>query len=379
MDKRAQKLRQSLQMVMLRLSDSEVLQRVEVETPKGVEVFKAEAATPNTLRSEGGRQLPLNELPRFLAEIMEGVEKGSIRFVERGTLLTLAVLAQDVRLSMSTLAAPVHQQPVETGTRQQFIKVGEALELLQALEIASPEGKVRADRRRKYYQVDRFVELVDEVLEQWNDKRPLTILDCGCGKSYLSFVLNYWLTEKRRISCRVIGIDANESVISTSRAIQQRLNYRNMEFHKSSILEYKPSDPVDMILSLHACDTATDEALALGIYWGSKYIISVPCCQAALRERIDYSPWQAVVRHSIFRNRLSDVLTDGLRTAALEARGYKVSVVEYVSPLDTPKNIMLRAVKAGEVGDSAAYSELQNLVQGILPLESFLQTLHKMP
>ncbi|MDD4657698.1 MAG: SAM-dependent methyltransferase [Eubacteriales bacterium] len=379
MDKRAQKLRQSLQMVMLRLSDSEVLQRVEVETPKGVEVFKAEAATPSTLRSEGGRQLPLNELPRFLAEIMEGVEKGSIRFVERGTLLTLAVLAQDVRLSMSTLAAPVHQQPVETGTRQQFIKVGEALELLQALEIASPEGKVRADRRRKYYQVDRFVELVDEVLEQWNDKRPLTILDCGCGKSYLSFVLNYWLTEKRRISCRVIGIDANESVISTSRAIQQRLNYRNMEFHKSSILEYKPSDPVDMILSLHACDTATDEALALGIYWGSKYIISVPCCQAALRERIDYSPWQAVVRHSIFRNRLSDVLTDGLRTAALEARGYKVSVVEYVSPLDTPKNIMLRAVKAGEVGDSAAYSELQNLVQGILPLESFLQTLHKMP
>lgn len=379
MDKRAQKLRQSLQMVMLRLSDSEVLQRVEVETPKGVEVFKAEAATPNTLRSEGGRQLPLNELPRFLAEIMEGVEKGSIRFVERGTLLTLAVLAQDVKLSMSTLEAPVHQQPVETGTRQQFIKVGEALELLQALEIASPEGKVRADRRRKYYQVDRFVELVDEVLEQWNDKRPLTILDCGCGKSYLSFVLNYWLTEKRRISCRVIGIDANESVISTSRAIQQRLNYRNMEFHKSSILEYKPSDPVDMILSLHACDTATDEALALGIYWGSKYIISVPCCQAALRERIDYSPWQAVVRHSIFRNRLSDVLTDGLRTAALEARGYKVSVVEYVSPLDTPKNIMLRAVKAGEVGDSAAYSELQNLVQGILPLESFLQTLHKMP
>lgn len=379
MDKRAQKLRQSLQMVMLRLSDSEVLQRVEVETPKGVEVFKAEAATPNTLRSEGGRQLPLNELPRFLAEIMEGVEKGSIRFVERGTLLTLAVLAQDVRLSMSTLAAPVHQQPVETGTRQQFIKVGEALELLQALEIASPEGKVRADRRRKYYQVDRFVELVDEVLEQWNDKRPLTILDCGCGKSYLSFVLNYWLTEKRRISCRVIGIDANESVISTSRAIQQRLNYRNMEFHKSSILEYKPSDPVDMILSLHACDTATDEALALGIYWGSKYIISVPCCQAALRERIDYSPWQAVVRHSIFRNRLSDVLTDGLRTAALEARGYKVSVVEYVSPLDTPKNIMLRAVKTADGGDIAAYSELQNYVQGLLPLEGFLQTLQKMP
>ncbi len=379
MDKHAQKLSQYLQMVMLRLSDSDILQRVEVETPKGVEVFKVEAAQPNMLRSEGGRQLPFVELPRCLEEIMQAAEKGSIRFVERGTLVTLAVLPNDVKLSMSTLASPVHQQPVETGTRQQFIKVQEALELLQALEIASPEGKVRADRRRKYYQVDRFVELVDEVLEQWNEQRPLTILDCGCGKSYLSFVLNYWLTEKRRISCRVIGIDANAAVISASKAIQQRLNYRNMEFHRGSILEYRPSGPVDMVLSLHACDTATDEALALGIHLGSKYIISVPCCQAALRERIDYSPWQEVVKHSIFRNRLSDVLTDGLRTAALEAQGYKVSVVEYVSPLDTPKNIMLRAVKTGQAGDAAAYRKLQNLVQGILPLESFLQILHKMP
>lgn len=249
------------------------------------------------------------------------------------------------------------------------------MELLQALGIASPEGKVRADRRRKYYQVDRFVELVDQILEEWDEPRPLTILDCGCGKSYLAFVLNYWLMEKRRFSCRIIGIDSNEEVIASSIGIQRRLNYRNMEFHKSSILEYKPAGPVDMILSLHACDTATDEALALGIFLNCKYIISVPCCQAALRQRIDYTPWQAIARHSIFRNRLADVLTDGLRTAALEARGYKVSVAEYVSPLDTPKNIMLRAVKTKDTADDTAYRQLQELVEGRLPLESFLQSL----
>ena len=307
MDKRAQKLRQYLQLVMLRLRDSQDLQRVEVETPKGVEIFKAEAAQTNMLRSDRGRQLLLAELPGILAEIMRGVEKGNIHFVQRGTLVTLTVLAQAVKLSMSTYAAPVHQQMVETGTRQQFIKVGEALELLQALEIASPEGKVRADRRRKYYQVDRFVELIDELLADWKEQRPLTILDCGCGKSYLSFVLNYWLIEKRRIPCRIIGIDTNKGVISASQAIQRRLHYRNMEFQSSSILDYQPSGPVDMVLSLHACDTASDEALALGIHAGCKYIVSVPCCQAALRERIDYSPWQGVAKHNIFRNRLADV------------------------------------------------------------------------
>ncbi len=134
-----------------------------------------------------------------------------------------------------------------------------------------------------------------------------------------------------------------------------------------------------MVLSLHACDTATDEALALGIHLGVKYIIAVPCCQAALRERLDYSPWQEVVRHSIFRNRLSDVLTDGLRVAALEARGYRVSVVEYVSPLDTPKNIMLRAVKVKEKGEEEAYRRLLGLVRGLPPLEQYLLDRQKTP
>jgi len=275
-------------------------------------------------------------------------------------------------MTFSTLETPAHQQPVESGTRQQFVKVDEALELLQALEIVSPQGKVRADRRRKYYQGDRFVELVDGMLDQWDEPRPLTILDCGCGKSYLSFVLNYWLTEKRRIPCKVIGIDGNKGVIESSRKIQRHLNYRNMEFQVSSILDYQATGPVDMVLSLHACDTATDEALAMGIHLNSKYIISVPCCQAALRDRLDYSPWQGVAKHSIFRNRLSDVLTDGLRVAALESRGYKVSVVEYVSPLDTPKNIMLRATVQGRGNDGEEYLKLQGFVEGMLPVEEYL-------
>lgn len=377
MDKRGKKLHQTIEMAMLRLKDNDLLQQVEIKAGQRELVLKVDPEQPTMLQG-GGARVALPELPEYLVAQVFTEARASIRFVERGTTVILDLLSNDVKMSISTQEAPaaLHQQPVEYGTRQQFIKADEAMELLQALEIASPHGKVRADRRRKYYQVDRFVELVDEVLEEWQEQRPLVILDCGCGKSYLSFVLNYWLTEKRRISCRVIGIDGNTGVIEASRKIQRRLNYRNMEFHASSIRDFQPQGKVDMVLSLHACDTATDEALALGIHLGCKYIISVPCCQAALRERIDYSPWQAVARHSIFRNRLSDVLTDGLRAAALEARGYAVSVVEYVSPLDTPKNIMLRAMRRKGGGDWSQYSQLQNLVEGTLPLEEFLQGLN---
>lgn len=378
MDKRTEKLRQSLALMVLRLKDNQLLQRIEIETPRGGNELSVSAGCPGLLRTDGGKEVPLEALAGYLERELQGTEKAWVRFVERGALVTLKVRGQEVTLNFSTLDSPLHQLPAESGTRQHFIKVREALPLLQALDIASPEGKVRADRRRKYYQVDRFVELVDEMVAEWDGKRPLTILDCGCGKSYLAFVLNYWLTEKRRMACRIIGIDVGPGVIASSRSIQQRLNYANMEFHQGSILTYRPPGPVDMILSLHACDTATDEALALGIHLGCKYIVSMPCCQAALRERLDYSPWQAVAKHNIFRNRLSDVLTDGLRTAALEARGYRVSVVEYVSPLDTPKNIMLRGIKNGP-GDGASYRQLQNLVQGTLPLESFLKTLAKCP
>ena len=149
MEKRAQKLQQSLEMVMLRLRDSIVFQGVEIETPAGVESLTVEG--PNGLLADTGKHFSFSELAAYISRQMTDAETGSIRFHERGALVTIEVLANDVRLKMSTATAPSHLQPVETGTRQQFIKVEEARELLQALDIASPEGKVRADRRRKYY------------------------------------------------------------------------------------------------------------------------------------------------------------------------------------------------------------------------------------
>lgn len=237
MDRRENKLRQSLVLVMARLGDSQGLQRVEIERAEEIEVL---TVGEDQLQSTRGNKVPLKELPLYLEELFTGAAKGSIRFIERGAVLTLSIKGGEVSLAINTQDSPCHQQPVETGTRQNFIKVREALNLLQALAIASPDGKVRADKRRKFYQVDRFVELVDEIVGEWREKRPLTILDCGCGKSYLSFVLNYWLVEKRRVPCKIIGIDENENVIQASRDIQTRLNYRNMEFYRAVFWRTSP-------------------------------------------------------------------------------------------------------------------------------------------
>ncbi|HSL93928.1 MAG TPA: SAM-dependent methyltransferase, partial [Bacillota bacterium] len=172
------------------------------------------------------------------------------------------------------------------GTRQQFVNASEAADLFRAIGIMSEDGQIKGDKRRKLYQVDRFIELVAQMLANWPEGRELTILDCGCGKSYLSFALNYYIHEKLRKSCYFIGIDNNAKVIAASRAIQEKLMYRNMEFVVSDVQDYRPQRRVDMVLSLHACDTATDMALALGVGLGSKYIVAVPCCQSALNDEI---------------------------------------------------------------------------------------------
>lgn len=369
MDKRKKKLVSTLGLLKARIGPDSTLRRVELSGPGITELWPIEDGAI-LMR---GKACPLTELPERLEQILTPLERAEVKLVERGVVVALTLFPGDVKLNISTLDEPAEHFAPETGTRQQFIKAGEAMELLQALGIAGPDGKVRSDRRRKYFQVDRFVELVEDMLGEWQEERPLTILDCGCGKSYLSFVLNWWLTEKRRTNCRVIGIDSNPGVVEASRAIQGQLGYKNMEFLSMPVRDYNPPYPVDMVLSLHACDTATDEALALGLALKAKFIIAVPCCQAWLKDRVDLSPWQAVAKHSIFKNRLADTLTDGLRVAALEARGYRVSVVEYVSPLDTPKNIMLRAVRRGGSLGQEEYRALQDLVQEELPLEVHYQ------
>jgi SAM-dependent methyltransferase len=244
----------------------------------------------------------------------------------------------------------------ETSTllnRDYYIKVGSADSLLKEIGIMTKEGKIKNDKVRKYNQIDHYVELLEGILDKLPKNQTINILDCGCGKSYLTFVLNYYLTEVKKRKCHFIGLDYSEGVIASSKKMAENLGYRNMEFHALDINDYFPDKKIHVVISLHACDTATDMALALGIRVNSEVIIAVPCCHRELLNQYSYEPLGGILKHGVFKTRLADILTDGMRALLLEARGYEVSVVEYISPLETPKNLMIRAFKTKEENEKA--------------------------
>lgn len=257
--------------------------------------------------------------------------------------------------------------------RNYFIKIGEADELLKEIGVLTKEGKVRNDMIRKYNQIDHFIELIDKMIDELPNMDTITILDCGCGKSYLTFVLNYYIKEKKKRNCYFIGIDHSEKVIKASRDIAKKLGYKNMEFVNDDINFYEPERRVDMVISLHACDVATDMALGLAVRLNAKAIMCVPCCHKELIEQVEFEELTPIFKHGVFKARFADLLTDGVRSLLLETQGYKVSTVEYISPLETPKNILIRAQKTVDKNEKAM--EEYYRIKEMFGIEPFLERL----
>lgn len=302
-----------------------------------------------------------DDLPDILSDFASRFEAVSLVYNARGESLIIDADARNVKMRTKQLEAnkeEIFKGHAESGTvsnREYLIKPGKADELLKVIGIMADNGKIKNDMIRKYNQIDHFVELLEPMLRELaNGRNELRIVDCACGKSYLSFVLNYYLKEVMKINCRFTGIDISEGVVKSSREMANRLKYHNMEFICGDIrtLLYeevggKVAQP-DLVISLHACDVATDYALAFGIRNKSRGIVAVPCCHCELLNQYSYEPFKEIIKHGIFKARLADVLTDGLRCMILEAFGYRVSAVEYVSPLDTPKNLLIRSVLTGK-------------------------------
>lgn len=306
----------------------------------------------------------LSELWNRVTKEAENYDEISILYRERGTDILITGDNKNVKMqnkevpedstiisSNETKETSPANHSQETSTllnRDYYIKVGKADALLKEIGIMSKDGKIKNNKIRKYNQIDHYVELLEGVLDSLPKNKVITILDCGCGKSYLTFVLNYYLTEIKRRKCKFIGLDISEGVINSSKEMAKNLGYRNMEFHAIDIKMYKPKEKINVVMSLHACDTATDMALALGIKLESDCIIAVPCCHRQMLSQYNYEPFEGITKHGILKARLADVLTDGMRSMMLEAKGYDVSVVEYISPLETPKNLMIRALKTSD-------------------------------
>lgn len=296
--------------------------------------------------------LTIEEVLNKITEDAQNYDSLTLTYRERGSIITIT--GDNKNVKMTTKDEEIKKDNVSRETtstllnRNYLIKVGMANSLLKAIGIMSKDGKILNDKIRKYNQIDHYVELIDKELDSLPKDKNITILDCGCGKSYLTFVLNYYLTEVKKVKCNFVGLDISEAVINSSKVIAQELGYRNMEFIAMDIKDYTPVDKINMVMSLHACDTATDMALALGIKVKSDLIIAVPCCHKQLLSQYNYEPLKGITKHGILKARIADALTDGMRGMMLESKGYDVSIVEYISPLETPKNLMIRAQKTSK-------------------------------
>ena len=237
--------------------------------------------------------------------------------------------------------------------REYFIKPDRAADLLEAIGILAKNGTVRNDKIRKYNQIDHFIELADPLLRKLcATKKQIRIVDCGCGKSYLSFALNYYIKEVLGKNCYFTGLDYNGAVIAESARIAKQLHYNNMQFVETDIGAYEPDGQYDMLLTLHACDTATDKALRFALDNKVSSIICVPCCHKEMNSQYHMDGFEDVLKYGILKARIADSLTDGLRAMYLEGHGYDVSMLEYISPIDTPKNLMIKAIRTSGRNDS---------------------------
>ncbi|MEA2173476.1 MAG: hypothetical protein QOD00_1068 [Blastocatellia bacterium] len=237
---------------------------------------------------------------------------------------------------------------------------------LEAVGIMTVEGKVKADRQKKFKQINEFLKLIEQTgeLEKF-DKPFLSVIDYGCGNAYLTFAVYHYLNHKLGIEAHLVGVDSRPEPLEKHARTAQALGWANITFQASAIIDFVPAAPPDIVLALHACDTATDEALAQGIRWQSKLIFSVPCChhhlQHQLSEQVTPEPFRPVLRHGIMGERMGDVLTDTLRALILRIMGYKTEVLQFVSAEHTAKNVMLRAVSTDAPATAQLIREYEQL------------------
>ena len=251
--------------------------------------------------------------------------------------------------------------------KKYILEEGKPVPFLVDLGVQTADGRTVKSCYDKFRQINRFLEFIADVMPILPKDRCVRIIDFGCGKSYLTFAMYYYLHELNGLDIRVTGLDLKEDVIRRCSALAEKYGYRKLDFRQGDIADFEGEDRVDMVVTLHACDTATDYALYKAVKWNASAILSVPCCQHEVNRQIRNETLEPMLKYGLVRERLSALVTDSVRACLLEEQGYDTQILEFIDMEHTPKNILIRAVKREKRRENTAQKT------GIKEMTEFLQ------
>lgn len=251
---------------------------------------------------------------------------------------------------------------IHNRVKKYLLQEGKPVDFLVYLGVMSNEGFVVKSKYDKFRQINRFLEFVEDIVDKLPKNKTINIIDFGCGKSYLTFAIYYYLKKEKNLDVNIVGLDLKSDVIKHCNQIATDLKYDGLEFLEGDIAQYKGKDDVDMVVTLHACDTATDYAIAKAIGWNAKVLLSVPCCQHELNNQIQNELLSPIFKYGILKEKMSALITDGIRAGVLEEHGYDTQILEFIDMEHTPKNLMIRAVKKKNVSYTKN-QKLDNLIK----------------
>lgn len=236
--------------------------------------------------------------------------------------------------------------------KKYLLEEGEKIPFLIDLGVMTKEGKIIRAKYDKFKQINRFLEFIEDIIPQLPKDKRLHIIDFGCGKSYLTFAIYHYLCEKRGYKVKMTGLDLKKDVIWRCNELAKKYGYEDLEFLVGDIASYEGEKQVDLVVTLHACDTATDFALAKAVSWDASVILSVPCCQHELNKQIEQSLLAPIMDYGLLKERFAALMTDGMRAKLLESKGYQVQILEFIDMEHTPKNILIRAIKKDKMTEN---------------------------
>ena len=313
-------------------------QRYQIEEYRGNQVFHT-----NCTESEVAERVEawLDAGSFKQAELLSVFHQRTILIGKKGTATVKCKKRQDNATSV---------MPREHNRKKQYLlEEGISVPFLVDLGVMTKDGAIVKAKYDKFRQINRFLEFVEDILPALPKHREITILDFGCGKSYLTFALYHYLYTVKGYEVRIVGLDLKKDVIARCNRLAGDYGYEKLEFLCGDIADYTGMDSVDMVVTLHACDTATDYALYKALRWGAEVVLSVPCCQHEWNRQTECEPLQPFLKYGIIKERMSALMTDAFRANVMEACGYKTQLLEFIDMEHTPKNILLRAVKKEKI------------------------------